>query len=100
VRFVGVALLIDGLAFEDFIADKAFDSKSIIADLNERGATIAISQPPSRASPLPIDAEMYKWRHLIKNLFYKFKRIAMRSAKTDQNFNANIHLAAAVINCR
>jgi hypothetical protein len=81
VRFVGVALLIDGLAFEDFIADKAFDSKSIIADLNERGATIAISQPPSRASPLPIDAEMYKWRHLIKNLFYKLNSNASPCAQ-------------------
>jgi transposase len=35
---VGVAPLIDGLAFDGFIADKAFDSNSIIADLNERGA--------------------------------------------------------------
>jgi hypothetical protein len=31
---VGVAPLIDGLAFEGSIADKAFDSNSIIADLN------------------------------------------------------------------
>ena len=35
---VGVAPLIDGLTFGGFIADKAFDSNSIIADLNERGA--------------------------------------------------------------
>jgi hypothetical protein len=55
---VGVAPLIDGLAFEGFIADKAFDSNSIIADLNERGAKIVISQHPRRASPLPIDAEL------------------------------------------
>ena len=53
---VGVAPLIDGLAFDGFIADKAFDSNSIIADLNERGAKIVISQHPRRASPLPIDA--------------------------------------------
>ena len=59
---VGVAPLIDGLTFEGFIADKAFDSNSIIADLNERGAKIVISQHPRRASPLPIDAEIYKWR--------------------------------------
>jgi transposase len=43
---VGVAPLIDGLTFEGFIADKAFDSNSIIADLNERGAKIVISQHP------------------------------------------------------
>ena len=86
-----------------FIADKAFDSNSIIADLNERGAKIVISQHPRRASPLPIDAELYKWRHLIENFFCKlkeFKRIAMRADKTDQSFAANIHLAAAVINSR
>jgi transposase len=43
---------------------------------------------------------MYKWRHLIENFFCKlkeFKRIAMRSDKTDQSFAAMIHLAAAVI---
>ena len=66
---VGVAPLIDGLAFDGFIADKAFDSNSIIADLNERGAKIVISQHPRRAVPLPIDAEIYKWRHLIENFF-------------------------------
>jgi transposase len=96
---VGVAPLIDGLAFEGFIADKAFDSNSIIADLNERGAKIVISQHPRRASPLRIDAEIYNWRHLIENFFCKlkeFKRIAMRADKTDQSFAANIHLAAAV----
>src|SRR5436190_2085044 len=100
---VGVAPLIDGRAFEGFIADKALDSNSIIADLNERGAKIVISQHPRRASPLPIDAEIYKWRHLIENFFCKlkeFKRIAMRADKTDQSFAANIHLAAAVINSR
>src|SRR6187399_295079 len=51
----------------------------------------------------PIDAEIYKWRHLIENFFCKlkeFKRIAMRADKTDQSFAANIHLAAAVINSR
>jgi transposase len=83
-----------------FIADKAFDSNSIITDLNERGAKIVISQHPRRASPRPIDAEIYKWRHLIENYFAKlieFKRIAMRADKTDQSFAANVYLAAAVI---
>ena len=70
---VGVAPLIDGLAFGGFIADKAFDSNSIIAELNERGAKIVISQHPQRALPLPIDAELYKWRHLIENFFCKLK---------------------------
>ena len=70
---------------------------------HERGAKVVISQHPRRATPLQIDAEMYKWRHLIENFFCKlkeFKRIAMRADKTDQSFEAMIYLAAAVINSR
>ena len=100
---VGVAPLIEGIEFGALIADKAFDSNDIIADLNERGAKVVISQHPRRATPLQIDTEMYKWRHLIENFFCKlkeFKRIAMRADKTDQSFEAMIYLAAAVINSR
>ena len=100
---VGVAPLIEGVEFDALIADKAFDSDAIIAEFNERGAKIVISQHPRRTKPLLIDQEMYKWRHLIENFFGKlkeFKRIAMRADKTDQSFSAIIHLAAAVINSR
>jgi len=100
---IGVAPLIDGVVFGAFIADKAFDSNAIVADLNERGARIVISQHPRRAKSIPMDAEMYKWRHLIENFFCKlkeFKRIAMRACKTDRSFEAMIYLAAAVINSR
>jgi transposase len=100
---VGVAPLIDGVSFGALIADKAFDSNTIIADLDARGAKVVIAQHPRRAKPLVIDAEMYKWRHLIENFFGKlkeFKRIAMRADKTDQSFAAIIHLAAAVIASR
>jgi transposase len=100
---VGVPPLIDGLSFDALIADKAFDSNSLIADLDERGAKIVIAQHPRRTRALKIDAEMYKWRHLIENFFCKlkeFKRIALRADKTDQSFAAVIHLTAAVINSR
>ena len=100
---VGVPPLIDSISFDALIADKAFDSDTLIADLNERGAKIVISQHPRRTKPLPLDLEMYKWRHLIENFFCKlkeFKRIAMRADKTDESFKAIIHLAAAVINSK
>jgi transposase len=100
---VGVAPLIKGVEFGALLGDKAFDSNDIIADLNQRGAKVVISQHPRRAIPLMIDPEMYKWRHLIENFFCKlkeFKRIAMRADKTDQSFKACIYLAAAVINSR
>ncbi len=100
---VGVAPLIEGIEFGALLGDKAFDSNTIIADLNQRGARVVISQHPRRAQPIAIDPEMYKWRHLIENFFCKlkeFKRIAMRADKTDQSFQAIIYLAAAVINSR
>ncbi len=98
---VGVPPLIDGLSFGALIADKAFDSNAIIGDSNTRRVNIVISQHPRRVLPLPLDQEMYKWRHLIENFFCKlkeFKRIAMRADKTDTSFAAIIDLAAAVIN--
>ncbi len=100
---VGIAPLISGVEFGGLIGDRAFDSNALIAELDERGAKVVISQHPRRASPLPLDAEMYQGRHLIENFFCKlkeFKRIALRSDKTDQSFSAMIHLAAAVINSR
>ena len=49
------------------------------------------------------DEEKYKWRHLVENYFQKlkkFKRIAMRSDKTDESFISVIYIVAAVINAR
>jgi transposase len=100
---VGVAPLIDGIAFDAILADKAFDSNWIIADMNERGAAICISQRPQRKVPLQIDLELYKKRHLIENFFGKlkeFKRIALRAEKSDSSFKAMIYAAAALINSR
>ncbi len=100
---VGVAPLIKGIEFGGLIADKAFDANWIIEDMNERGAQIVISQRPQRTQPLDIDKEIYKWRHLIENFFAKlkeFKRIAMRSDKTDESFEAMIYACAAIINSR
>ena len=100
---VGVEPLISNIEFGGLIADKAFDSDWIIENLNERGAKIVISQHPRRSKPLDIDLDVYKWRHLIENFFCKlkeFKRIAMRSDKTDTSFTAMIYAASAVINSR
>jgi transposase len=100
---LGVEPLIKDIEFGALLADKAFDANWIIEDLNQRGAQIVISQRPRRRNPLAIDKEIYKWRHLIENYFGKlkeFKRIAMRSDKTDQSFTAMIYVAAAIINAR
>ena len=53
-----------------------------------------------RKTPIPHDAEMYKWRHLIENFFQRikeFRRIATRYDKTDESFAAAIYLVAAFL---
>ena len=100
---IGVAPLIESVNFGALLGDKAYDANWIVEELDKRGAKVVISQHPGRAQKLKIDAEIYKWRHLVENFFCKlkeFKRIAMRACKTDQSFSAMIYLAAAVINSR
>ena len=57
---IGVAPLIEDVTLEGLIADKAFDSNALVAELNERGAKVVISQHPARSQPLRIDLELYK----------------------------------------
>ncbi len=100
---VGVAPLIKGLQFEALLADKAFDSNWIVEEMSERGTLVCISQRPQRKAPLGIDEEMYKWRHLIENFFCNlkdFRRIALRTDKTDTSFAAMINACAALLNSK
>jgi len=53
----------------------------------------------ARATPREIDLELYKARHLVKNLFRKLKTAPapVGTTKTARNFLAAIHHAAATI---
>ncbi|GCE89126.1 transposase [Komagataeibacter diospyri] len=60
-----------------------------------------IPQHSNRLDRCPFDGALFKACHLIENFFCKlkaFKRIAMRSDRTDRSFAAMNHLAAAIIN--
>lgn len=100
---VGVAPLLKDLDFAALLADKAFDSDAIRADLDDRGAMAVIPPKANRAGGIPCDFEMYKWRHLVENFFCKikeFRRIATRYDKTDESFKAIIHLIGIVLATR
>jgi len=100
---VGVERLITDIAFAALIADKAFDNNAIRAELNERSALVVIPSKGDRKTPIPHDAEMYEWRHLIERCFPRlkeFRHIAIRYDKTDTTFAAAISLAAVVLALR
>ena len=99
----GVEQLLEGIDLQALLADKAFDADWLKQHLLAQGCQVVIAQKSNRRAPLQIDMEVYKWRHLIENFFCKlkeFKRVAMRSDKTDSSFAAVITLASAVINSR
>jgi transposase len=100
---VGVKPLIADIDFAALLADKAFDSNAIRAELDERGALAVIPSKADRKPLIPHDAEMYKWRHLIENCFQRlkeFRRIATRYDKTDTSFAAALYLVAAFLALR
>lgn len=99
----GVEELLEGVDLQALLADKAFDADWLKQRLLAQSCQVVIAQKSNRRTPLVIDMEVYKWRHLIENFFCKlkeFKRIALRSDKTDSSFAAVIMLASAVINSR
>jgi len=58
--------------------------------------------PPKadRATNIPCDFAMYRWRHLVENFFCdlkEFRRIATRYDKTDCSFKAIINLVGAFL---
>ena len=95
--------LIEDMDFQTLLADKAFDADWLLKELNDRSAKAVIPPKSNRKIQRIFDQCMYKWRQLIENYFCKlkeFKRIAMRSDKTDSSFSAMIYLCASVINSR
>ena len=89
-----------GISLDALIDDKAFYSDWLGAELNELGALAVIPPNANRAGTIPYDKDMYKWRHLVENVFQKikeFRRIATRYGKTDSSFRAAIHLVASVL---
>ena len=62
----GVAPLIKDVSFNALLADKAFDADWLLRDLDQRGATAGIPPKANRKIQRDYDAEVYKWRHLVR----------------------------------
>ena len=96
---VGVDLLSEDVDFKALMADTAFDTNALRAELNQRGALAVIPSTANRKTPIPHDIERYQWRHLVENFFAKikeFRAIATRYDKTDSSSAANWNLVATI----
>ncbi len=100
---VGVTPLIEGIEFKALLADKAFDTDWLRAELDQRGAAAVIPLRSNREGTIPCDFDIYAWRHLVENFFCKlkaFRGIATRYGKTDCSFKSTIYLASFLITLR
>lgn len=82
------------------IADKAYDTDSLLAQLSERGIEAVIPLRKNRTVAREYDRDRYKERHLIECFFGKIKyyrRIFSRFEKRAHNYLAFLHFVAALI---
>ena len=91
--------LIDGVAAENVIADKAYDADHLHQILRRIGAEPVISPRPDRAIKHPCDARLYKERNGVERMFARlkqFRRVATRYDKLADNFLAGVLIAATI----
>ena len=94
------SILLDGRKASIVMADAAYDADAIRQQIETMGALAVIPNNPSRTAKHPFDRALYKERHLIECCFGKlkrFKRVALRSEKTAQNYLAVVTIAATVL---
>ena len=92
--------LLNGLAAQYVMADAAYDSDRLRAQIHDLGAVAVIPNNASRSLKHPIDTDIYKERHLVECCFSRlkqFRRVATRYEKTERNYLAVITAAAIVL---
>lgn len=92
--------LLEGIAAEVVIADKGYDSDTLVGVIKAKGAEAVIPPKKNRKVQRPYDADRYKDRNLVERFFSKvkqYRRVATRYEKTARNFLAFVHVASIMI---
>jgi len=82
------------------LADSAYDSDDLRAELKRRGAIANIKPMPNRKQQPYFDKTLYRLRNKVERFFNKikqFKAIATRYDRRDDNFFASIQIAVIKI---
>ncbi len=92
--------LIEGLAAENLIADKGYDSDVIVEQARHSGMRTVIPPRKNRKEQREYDKHLYRQRHLVENAFLLLKQwrgIATRYAKRLSSFLAAIQIRCLVL---
>ena len=82
------------------LADRAYDSDALRANLAARGAWANVKPMPNRKNIPAFSHFLYRYRNLVERFFSKlkhFRAIATRYEKHDANYLALVKLAASRI---
>ena len=91
--------LIEGIDHEALLGDKAFDTNDIVKKSTENEVKVVIPPRANRIVQREYDKDIYKYRHIVENIFETLKRwrgIATRYAKHTASFLAAVQIACAV----
>ncbi len=94
------AALLEGFRPGHVLADKAYDSNALRAEIASMGAKAVIPCNPTRKVAIPYDFDIYKARNRIERCFNKlkhFRRIATRYDRRAEYFRAFILIAAVIL---
>ena len=95
------AAMLGGLgAGQILLADRAYDSDALRADLAARGAWANVRPMPRRVNVPAFSRFLYRYRNLVERFFNKlkhFRAVATRFEKHDANYLALVKLAASRI---
>jgi transposase len=92
--------LLAGTAPAVVIADKGYDKRALVEEIESRGGEAVIPTRKNRAVQREIDRDRYKDRNLVERFWSKakqYRRVATRHEKTARNFLAFLHVASIMI---
>ena len=93
------ALLADH-APEAVIADRGYDKRALVEEIESRGAAAVIPSQKNRAEQREVDPHLYRERNLCERFWAQakqFRRVATRYEKKAANFLAFAWVAALVV---
>ena len=87
--------LIEGIRADALLADRGYDTDSIVNKAYSAGMQVVIPPKKNRKVQRDYDRALYKLRHLVENAFLHLKGwrgVATRYAKNSASFLAAIHI--------
>lgn len=93
--------LVDGFRPRAILADRAYDTNTMIAKAAALKAELVVPSKSNRKFPRCIAKNVYKRRNIIERVIGRlkdFRRVSMRFEKTDSNYFGFVYIAALLYN--